>query len=187
MDDQAETILVNMLRGAGLDGLAGMKRGEVHPLLLLRRSETRDLCLAEGLEPVEDPTNLDRRFVRNRVRHELLPLCSEIAGRDLVPILARQAELFESEAELLDAMAAEIDVTDAAALAASPKPLARRAARRWLESDGYPPDLAAVERVLAVARGEAKATDVVPGFRVRRSRGGLALGRISEIGPNVVR
>ena len=64
-----------------------------------------------------------------------------------------------------------IDPTDADALAARPGPLARRAARRWLRRDGpHPPDLAAVERVLAVARGEARATDVAPGVRVRRSR-----------------
>jgi len=173
MDDQAETVLLNLLRGAGLDGLGGMSPGHEHPLLSLRRAETEALCASEGLEPVRDPSNHDARFLRNRVRHELLPLCSEIAGRDVVPILARQAELLRTESELLDELASAIDASDAKALAGAPGALARRAARMWLRNDGYPPDLAAVERVLAVARGSTRATDVVPGVRVRRSRGAL--------------
>jgi tRNA(Ile)-lysidine synthase len=176
MDDQAETVLLNMLRGAGLDGLAAMRPGPVHPLLVLRRSETRALCESAGLEPVEDPSNQDRRFVRNRIRHELLPLCSDIAGRDVVPVLARQASVLAAEASFLDEQAAALDATDAAGLAAAPLALARRATRShtW-ESTSFAGDLAAVERVLAVARGEAPATDVAPGLRVRRSRGRLTV------------
>jgi tRNA(Ile)-lysidine synthase len=175
MDDQAETVLVNLLRGAGLDGLAGMRSGPVHPLLGVRRWETHGLCAALGLEVVADPSNEDRRFVRNRVRHELLPLASAIAGRDLVPVLARQAALLADEAGLLDDLAVAIDPADAEALRSAPVPLSRRATRRWLQGPGpYPPDLAAVERVLAVARGQMNATDVAPGVRVRRSRGALS-------------
>jgi tRNA(Ile)-lysidine synthase len=175
MDDQAETVLVNLLRGAGLDGLAAMRPGPGHPLLAVRRSDTHALCDALGLEPVDDPTNRDRRFVRNRVRHELLPLASAIAGRDLVPVLARQAALMADEAGLLDELAAEFDPADARALRRAPPPLARRATRRWLRGSGpHPPDLAAVERVLAVARGQMRATEVAPGLRVRRSRGWLS-------------
>ena len=91
-DDQAETVLANLLRGAGVHGLAGMRAGPGHPLLGLRRAETVALCELLGLDPVQDPSNDDPRFVRNRVRHELLPLCSAIAGRDVVPVLARQAD-----------------------------------------------------------------------------------------------
>jgi len=175
MDDQAETVLVNLLRGAGLDGLAGMRPGPAHPLLALRRAETHALCAALDLVPVVDPSNADRRFVRNRIRHELLPLACAVAGRDIVPVLARQAGVLADEAELLDSLAAAVDATDAAVLAAAPGPLARRATRRWLQgSAAHPPDLAAVERVLAVARGAAVATEVAPGVRVRRSRGSLS-------------
>ncbi len=138
MDDQAETVFVNLLRGAGLDGLAGMRAGPVHPLLGIRRWQTHALCDALGLEPVQDPTNDDRRFVRNRVRHELLPLACAIAGRDLVPVLARQAALLADEADLLEELAAGIDPTDAAALARRPRPLARRATRRWLRGRRTP-------------------------------------------------
>jgi tRNA(Ile)-lysidine synthase len=177
MDDQAETVLLNMLWGAGLDGLAGMRPGPHHPILGLRRSEARGLCERFDLEPVCDRSNADPRFRRNRVRHELLPLCSAIAGRDLVPVLARQAGVLASEADLLDDLAAGIDPADGAALGAAPAPLARRATRRWLRQDGpHPPDLAAVERVLGVARGEVRATDVAPGRRVRRSGGRLSVG-----------
>lgn len=174
MDDQAETVMLNLLRGSGIDGLAGMRPGWRHPILGLRRAETQALCAGLGLDPVRDPSNDDPRFRRNRVRHELLPLCSEVAGRDVVPVLARQAGLLAPEAALLDELAAGIDPGDSVALAGAPEPLARRATRRWLRQDGpYPPDLAAVERVLGVARGEATATDVVPGVRVRRSGGRL--------------
>jgi tRNA(Ile)-lysidine synthase len=175
MDDQAETILVNLLRGAGADGLAGMEPGPRHPILGLRRRETHALCAAAGLEPVRDESNDDPAFVRNRIRHELLPLAGAIAGRDLVPVLARQAAILADEADLLDGLAAVIDPGDAEALGAAPAPLARRATRRWLRGPApHPPDLAAVERVLAVARGQLGATDVAPGTRVRRRRGALS-------------
>jgi len=166
-DDQAETILVNLLRGSGLDGLAGMGPDR-HPLLGLRRSETRAVCAGLDLPIVDDPSNADPRHRRNRIRHELLPLLDAIAERDVAAVLARQAGALRAEAELLDALAAALDPTDAAALAAAPPALARRAVRRWL-ADPYPPDAAAVERVLAVARGEAVACEVDGGRRIRRS------------------
>jgi tRNA(Ile)-lysidine synthase len=182
-DDQAETILINMLRGAGLDGLAGMRHDHTHPLLELRRAETRSLTKSLGLTPVFDPSNLDPAYLRNRVRRELLPLCSELARRDVVPILARQARLLADDADQLDLLAetwresagagvAEIPV---ATLLALPAPLARRALRALLRDgdEAHPPGLAAVERVLAVARGEAAACDIEGGRHVRRSRGHL--------------
>ncbi|MDQ1443845.1 MAG: tRNA(Ile)-lysidine synthase [Acidimicrobiaceae bacterium] len=180
LDDQAETVLLNLLRGAGLDGLAGMARTATRgtdkrprrPLLKLRRTETHALCASLGLEPVHDPTNDDPAYRRNRVRHELMALLDDIAGRDLAPVLDRQAGLLADEADLLDALAAEIDATDARVLAAAPVALARRAVRRLLAGE-HPPDAAAVERVLAVARGDAVGCEVAPGLRVRRSGGRL--------------
>jgi tRNA(Ile)-lysidine synthase len=173
-DDQAETVLLNLIRGAGLDGLAGMRADDRRPLLALRRAETEKVCADEGLQPIVDPSNLDPAHRRNRVRAELLPLVNEIADRDVVPILARQAALLRDEAEILDLLAAALDPTDAHLLATSRPALARRAVRAWLTED-HPPDAATVERVLAVARNEAKAADVGGGRRVRRTRNVLRL------------
>ncbi len=176
-DDQAETVLVNLLRGAGVDGLAAMRPGVRHPILRLRRTETAGLCASLGLEPVRDPSNHDPRFVRNRVRHELLPLCSAIAGRDVVPVLAGQAEVLAGDADVLAALAAVLDPTDARALAGAPEPVARRAIRQWLTGAGrYPPSRAAVARVLDVARGRWRATELAGMGRLSRRDGRLTLG-----------
>ncbi|HEY8548071.1 MAG TPA: tRNA lysidine(34) synthetase TilS [Acidimicrobiales bacterium] len=181
-DDQAETVLLNLLRGAGLDGLAGMAP-ERRPLLGLRRAETAALCRDLGLDVVHDPSNDDPAFRRNRVRHEVLPLLSEVARRDVVPILARQAGLLRDDARALEELVrwhtdAE-GLPDAPALAGLPVAVARRVVRAWLRDAGgperHPPDAAAVERVLAVARGEAVGCDVGGGWRVSRSKNLLRL------------
>ncbi len=174
-DDQAETVVINLLRGAALDGLAGMRPGHRRPLLALRRHETREICTELGLTVVDDPSNDDRRFLRNRVRHDLLPALTEAAARDLVPVLARQADLLRDEGDLLDELAAALDPADARILAAAPIALARRAVRRWLSGDGHPPDAATVQRVLDVAAGRALACDVGGGRRVSRSHQRLTL------------
>jgi tRNA(Ile)-lysidine synthase len=175
-DDQAETVLINLLRGAGVHGLAGMRAGPRHPLLGVRRAETVALCDDLELVPVFDPTNSDPRFVRNRARHQLVPLCSAIAGRDVVPIIARQAGVLAGDADILDAVASLIDPRDAAALAAAPDPVGRRSVRDWLTGEGpYPPPLDAVERVLEVARKQRRATETTGGRRVGRSGGRLSV------------
>jgi tRNA(Ile)-lysidine synthase len=173
-DDQAETVLVNLLRGASSSGLAGMRPRSQRPLLGLRRSETVDLCRHLGLQVVHDESNADPRHLRNRVRHELLPLIADLSQRDPVPVLVRQAGIARDDGDLLDELAANLDPTDAKALTAAPVALARRAVRRWLTTD-HPPDLATVERVLAVARNEALATEVGGGLRVERQRQRLRL------------
>jgi tRNA(Ile)-lysidine synthase len=171
-DDRAETVLVNLLRGAGLDGLVGMRAGgpdgRRRPILGLRRAETVQLCARLGLPTVDDPSNHDPRHLRNRVRAELLPLIADIARRDPVPILVRQSELLADEAAELDRRAADVDPTDARAQAAAPPAIARRAIRAWLTGQ-HPPDAATVERVLAVARGQAVACEVGGGTRISRT------------------
>lgn len=168
-DDQAETVLLNLMRGAGAPGLAAMRPGHERPLLGLRRSETHALCSAAGITCVHDVTNNDPAHQRNRVRHELLPLVADVSRRDPVPILARAADVMRDDNDLLDELASSIDPTDARALAAAPLPLARRAVRRWL-SDPYPPDQATVERVLEVARGLHPGCDVGGNRQIRRSK-----------------
>ena len=184
-DDQAETVLLNLLRGAATDGLAAMRAGPRHPILGLRRAETHALCAELGLRPVKDPSNTDPVYLRNRVRHELLPALCELAGRDVVPVLARQARLMADDADLLAELAATLDPTDAKAVAKAPSPIGRRALRAWLR-DSHPPDLATIERVLSVAEGGALATDIGSGRSVRRSRGRLRIEPAVEPAANLL-
>jgi tRNA(Ile)-lysidine synthase len=174
-DDQAETLLLRLTRGSGLDGLTAMRPGPAKPILALRRADTCGVCEWEGIAYLRDPSNDDPSHLRNRMRAEVLPLLDDVARRDTAELLARAASLMAEDADFLDELAAAIDPSDARALAASPLPLARRAIRVWLCRDGYPPDLATVERVLDVARGDAMATDVGGGRRVSRSSQRLAL------------
>ena len=177
-DDQAETIILHLLRGGGPDALAGMGH-EQHPIIKLRRADTESICQIFEWTPVEDPSNEDPRFRRNRVRHEILPLLNDVAERDVVPLLIRAGEIAEKDADLLDQLAQEIDVTDAAALASAPIALARRSIRAWLRGE-HPPDLASVERVLQVARGEALGTEITGGRSVRRTNGKLRLETLPQ-------
>ena len=173
-DDQAETLLINLLRGAGSSGLGAMRPGHTRPLLHIRRAETEALCAAHGISPVNDYTNTDPRFLRNRVRQELLPLMENLSHRDLVPILNRTAQVLREDNDLLNELAGAIDPTDAIALANAPTPLAYRALRMWL-SDPYPPNLATLDRIMAVARGETLACDIGENREIRRSKQRLTL------------
>jgi tRNA(Ile)-lysidine synthase len=179
-DDQAETVLLNLLRGSAASGLAGMpaRRGHVvRPLLGVRRDAVRALCLERGLAPVADPSNDDPAFRRNWVRHEVLPALNAGVQRDLVPVLNRQATVLRAEADLLDELADALlttageDAPGARAIADAHPALARRAVRRWLGAP--PPSLAEVERVLAVARCERRAAELAGGRRVWREGGRL--------------
>jgi tRNA(Ile)-lysidine synthase len=176
-DDQAETVLLNLVRGAALDGLAGM-RPERRPLLSLRRADTAALCAALGLDPVVDPTNASTDHRRNRMRHEVIPLLDGVADRDVVPVIARQAALLREAADHLAVEAAGLDPTDARALAAAPVALARLAVRGWIRDvtrAEHPVDSAAVDRVLAVAAGRSRGAEVVGGWRVLRTDSRLRL------------
>ncbi len=177
-DDQAETVLLHLLRGGSLDALAAM-RAVRRPLLALRRADTERVCELIGYEPLRDPSNADARFWRSRVRHEAMPLLCDIAGRDVVPLLARAAEIASADADLLNDLATNIDPADAAELRAAPLALARRAVRAWLRTS-HPPDAATVERVLEVARHVCRAAEVGGGRRVVRSADRLRLegGRV---------
>ncbi len=184
-DDQAETLLLNLMRGAGLDGLAGMRasaggrRRALRPILALRRTETRLFVAALGLDTVTDPSNLEPRFRRNRVRHELMPLLAEIARRDPVPVLARTARLLAEDADFLGQLAGELDPADARALARTPPPLAKRALRSWLRQEEgperHPPSSSELERAWAVVTGQAVACELAGGRRLSRSSGRLRI------------
>ena len=89
-DDQAETVLLRVLRGTGPRGLAGIpaRRGAiVRPLLAFRRASITDWLVREGIGYETDPANFDPRWARVRVRRSLLPSLGEALGRDPVPLL----------------------------------------------------------------------------------------------------
>lgn len=203
-DDQAETVLLNLLRGSGSAGLAGMARRRglvVRPLLHLRRAAVRAVVERRGLTIADDPTNTDRRWRRAWIRHDLIPMLDQGAARDVVPILVRQAEVLRAESELLDRMGDDVierastgadgsgepaptDPTDptgidARVIAAAPLAIARRAIRRWLGAP--PPSADEVERVLAIARHEIVGTQLAGGRRVARRGGRISITTPDEV------
>lgn len=175
-DDQAETLLINLLRGAGPAGLAAMRPGPTHPILALRRADTLEVCALCDLDPVQDESNTDPRFVRNRIRHEVLPLLADVADRDPVPLLCRTADVARQVTDHLDGLATGIDPTDTRRLQAQPDVLVRSALRNWLRDErGHPPSAAELDRVLAVVHHEAAACELSGGRRVQRSDGRLCI------------
>jgi tRNA(Ile)-lysidine synthase len=122
VDDQAETVLLALARGAGPRGLAGMPARRtadgvalLRPLLRVSRAQTRDACAARGLKPWDDPHNADDSYTRVRVRHSALPALVAALGPGVVENLARTADLLAADAEALDGLAGA-----AAAAAAEP-------------------------------------------------------------------
>ncbi|HVW35291.1 MAG TPA: tRNA lysidine(34) synthetase TilS, partial [Acidimicrobiia bacterium] len=110
-DDQAETVLLNILRGAGVSGLAGMpaRRGTVvRPLLDVPRADLAAVCAGLGLEPLSDPMNADPAHRRVWLRREVIPALEAGAERDVRAVLARQAALARDDAEFLDGLAAAL-------------------------------------------------------------------------------
>ncbi len=110
-NDQAETVLLRLFRGAGPVGLAGIfprVGAVVRPLLDVTRNDVERFLIGEGITWREDPTNRDVSLPRNWIRHELLPQLVERAGSGIVDVLARQAALFREDGEWLEAQATEI-------------------------------------------------------------------------------
>jgi tRNA(Ile)-lysidine synthase len=149
-DDQAETLLLRLLRGAGRRGLAGMRERSgrlLRPLLSMSRADVLDHLRARGLAWREDPTNADPSFLRNRVRAELLPYLESRFNPSARETLARTAAVLADEDDLLAGLAAELWAQAARceapavwiereALRRAPRPLARRVLRRALDETG---------------------------------------------------
>jgi tRNA(Ile)-lysidine synthase len=139
LDDQAETVLMRMLSGAGTRGLGAMRprRGAiVRPLLDVRRHELRDYLAGRDATFVEDATNADRSRRRNRLRHDVMPHLVAAEGEGAIEALARVATIAQAEDDVLgtitDEAAARVVAggdareLDAARLAAEPLALRRR-------------------------------------------------------------
>lgn len=111
-DDQAETVLHRIVRGTGLTGLAGMRRARalapgvtlLRPLLGFRRSEVCDYLAALGQPFRTDRSNHDRRYTRNRLRHELLPQLADEYNPRIVEALLRLGELAGDSAAVIDGL-----------------------------------------------------------------------------------
>ena len=182
MDDLAETVLLNLLRGAGVDGLSPMVGDPTKPLLAVRRHDLHALVAARGIAARHDETNDSPAFWRNRVRHELVPLADDIAARDVVPIIARQAVLVHDERRWLDELAAlderPLGEVDCRELRAWPRAQLRRWLRERLRDgdEAHPPSAAEVERAIRVVEGDATAAELTGGRRLSRRHQFLRLG-----------
>lgn len=189
-DDQAETLLLKLMRGAGLTGLAGIypRRGPiVRPLLEATRADLRNYLRANGEPWVEDATNEDLTNPRNRIRHCVLPELDRAAGGPTRPAIARAAGLIREDGQWLDELAEaeagpllaaterglELDV---AHLDRMPAPIRRRVLLRAMRTAG--PDreigLEHVEAVIALL-GNRRGRIDVPGSRVELRGGKLVL------------
>jgi tRNA(Ile)-lysidine synthase len=189
-NDQAETFLLRLVRGAGPRGLAGMhpRAGIViRPLIEASRADVNAFLHERGAEFREDATNADVAIVRNRVRHELLPFLEQRFSPGIVDVLAREAIIARDDADFLEAVVAEAAARvvswnkgeaeiDAQALMAQPPAVARRLIRdvqavvaggRFVGFDAVE---AVLDAVVSNASGSSMAFDL-PGHRVNR-RGG---------------
>ncbi len=131
LDDQAETVLLGLARGAGTRSLAGMAavRGPWRrPLLALERALVRRACAEAGLSAWEDPHNADPAFARVRVRAGALPALEAALGPGVAAALARSARQAREDADALDALTPS--TADCAELAALPAALRARALQR---------------------------------------------------------
>ena len=184
-DDQAETILINFLRGAGTGGMKGIlpvREGlYIRPLLSQRRWQIEDYCRLQGLSFRTDSTNLKTIYQRNRIRLTLLPQLAEEYNPEIVQALLRQSEICQEEDHYLEEQArsaylrVKTELPEGgvgltlATLRLLPIALARRVLRlAWRDLTGSERDLtfAHSEKVLSLTAGTGQAQIVLPGGRV---------------------
>jgi tRNA(Ile)-lysidine synthase len=198
-DDQAETVLLRLLRGTGVAGLAGIPPARrlggllvVRPFLRLRRADVRHYLDQVGQTYRHDRSNADRRFTRNRVRHELMPLLARDYNPRLVDHLGRlgrlAAEAEREAAERVRRLLAEAELPPAGALRVFESARLRRADRGVLRRfwravwrrEGWPAGemrFAHWDRLAALASTESATIDLPGGVRARR------LARVVRVGP----
>lgn len=177
-DDRAETVLLNLFRGAGLAGVAARMTRVRRPILRLRRHETAALCRAAGIEPRDDQMNHDPAFRRVGVRTRLLPAIATEFDRDPVPLLNRHADLVADALAVIEREAATVDPTDVVALREAPRAVAGEALRSWMTAtigSGAGIDRAAIDRVMLVVDGTHVAAELPGGHRVARTAGVLRI------------
>ena len=193
-DDQAETLLLALLRGSGVSGLAAMPECArfppghlIRPLLGFTRGELSAFAHATGLTWVEDASNRDLGHDRNFLRHRVLPLLAE-RWPAYARTLARSAGHCAEAQQLIDRLAGERQATCAGSrperlslsrLGALDAPLARAVLRHWIKSQGFRlPNRLRLERVLAevlTAAPDRRPLVTWPGCEIRRYRDDLYL------------
>ncbi len=200
-DDQLETILLQWLRGGGLRSIAGMaplgrfgaSSWHARPLLEFTRDELAAWAAQQGLHWQDDPSNLDRRFDRNYLRLEVLPVLRErwpavaaTAGRvaDFArdALAAEAAGVAEDLPRVLAGTALELD-----SLLTLPEPRQRAVLRAWLAGLGLPPasarTLAALRRDMVIAAADRLPETSWQGAVVRRYRGRLYAEAAGNVEP----
>jgi tRNA(Ile)-lysidine synthase len=189
--DQAETVLLRLLRGAGATGLAGMPfhRGKIiRPLLDATRADVLAYLAARGLEPMHDASNDDRALLRNRVRHELLPALRAFNPR-VEAALVRAAASLREVADAIDAAADAARAAavvergdgwarlDAAAVAGLPAAVAKRLLFRLADELGASLEARHLDALWALARRPAAGTVPIDlPVAAMREYGALVLG-----------
>ena len=187
--DQAETVLMRILRGAGVVGLAGIpaSRGQIlRPLLEVSRSQVEGVATLRGLEPVADSTNRDLAFTRNRIRHQLLPQL-RLENPNIESALRRLARAAREESEVLDYAAGCLleraaptgTFASVLELARAPVAVAKRALTQLADRAGHPGLEARHLDALIELVGRPNAGSVsldLPGFTVIREYDRLDFG-----------
>ncbi len=179
-DDQAETVLLHIARGSGINGLAAMRPsrdGVIRPLLCLGRADTAEICRAAGISPREDPSNRSLRRARNRVRRRVLPELALI-NPQVTSALSRLADAAaEAATGRRDLAAAALDAAtrdgsiDLDALGSDPVVREEALALAWQRATGHV--LTARQRAAVsaqVSRGAGGASLDLPGGSLRRQQ-----------------
>jgi tRNA(Ile)-lysidine synthase len=193
LDDQAETILLRLVRGGGPASLGGMREAGpgpfVRPLLAIERAALRTWLARHGVAFREDPSNRSLRFDRNRLRRLVVPLLAQHLNPRAARHLAAAGARLREDADYLDTLAAQAlreasrpgegVVLDARALRQAPPPLGARMARMALEAAGVDPRRISARHVtalLGLAASPAGALNL-PGVRAERQGALLLLAR----------
>lgn len=173
-DDSTETMLLNLVRGTGASGLAGIPRfrpPNIHrPMLAVTRSTTREIATLAGLGFVDDPMNQDMSLTRNRVRHQILPLLREL-NPQVDSALARAATNLERDSDYLEHLASlhgDAGAVPVAVVATVPRVIADRILLGLLRGAGVEPSNDRVERMWSVVSGESTRQQLADGKAVLR-------------------
>ena len=186
-DDNAETVLLHLIRGSGLRGLGGVTPKSdrlIRPMLDVTRAQVEEFLSENYIRHVEDSSNGSDAFLRNRLRHHVMPLL-RAENPSIAAGLSAAAQRIREDAQLLDSLAWELDRTDVSVLREAPGPLRRRAIEGLLRENGFPePSAEHIRQAEAVVFSEKpSARASFGGVTLRRSYDRLTVEREQIILP----